>query len=287
MKKYGILTLLLVFLMAFPALLHAQIIKGEVFLGGNTSQVYGDECYGYRKFGVHAGAGALIPITNWLDVGLEVVFNQRGAYKGDSINEHLGLYTGRYNLSLNYAEVPLMIYLTDKDRYSIGLGVSFGRIVGLKEYVNGVPTNIGLGDGKLHWRENGANFPDISNVTNIEQLLNLIYEAGYPPTTPIEELVPQAVVNSNTYNGNDFSLCADVRVRVWESLHAELRYQRSLVPIRTRLFYTDQTEEHLKTNDIRVAPLQQQYNNTLTLRVVYMFNERRSTANKKAQAKKN
>ena len=71
MKRFGIITLLLAFTMAVPALLHSQIIKGEVFVGGNISQVDGDECYHYRKFGVHAGAGALIPITNWMDVGLE------------------------------------------------------------------------------------------------------------------------------------------------------------------------------------------------------------------------
>jgi len=117
MKRHGIITLLLLaFIAASPALLHAQIIKGEVFLGGNLTQVDGDECYRYRKLGVHAGAGALIPITNWMDVGIEVLFNQKGAYKGDSINQHLGLYSGRYKLNLNYAEIPVMIYLTDKDR---------------------------------------------------------------------------------------------------------------------------------------------------------------------------
>ena len=137
MKRFRIVTLLLAFTLAAPALLHAQIVKGELILGGNICQVDGDECYHYRKPGVHVGAGALIPITNWLDVGLEVLFNQKGAYKGDSINPHLGLYSGRYKLNLNYAEIPVMIYVTDKDRYSLGVGVSYGRIVGLQEYING------------------------------------------------------------------------------------------------------------------------------------------------------
>ena len=285
MKKFRILTLLLAFTLAAPALLHAQIIKGEVFFGGNVSQVYGDECYKYRKLGVHAGAGAMIPITSFMDIGLEVLFNQRGAYKRDSINEHLGLYTGRYKLNLNYAEVPIMIYFTDKDRYSIGLGVSYGRVVGLSEYINKTPTGIELGDGKLHWKENEENMPDISHVTDIEQLVDAIYEAGYSQTTPIEELVPQVIANSNSYRPNDFSLCADLRFRIWEGIHAELRYQRSLASIRTRLFYKDQAEQYLKTDDSRVEPLQLQYNNTLTLRVVYMFNERRSKANQAANKK--
>ena len=285
MKRFRILTLLLALLLAAPALLHAQIIKGELILGGNITQVDGDECYRFRKPGIHAGAGALIPITSFMDVGLEVLFNQKGAYKGDSINQHLGLYTGTYKLNLNYAEIPVMIYLTDKDRYSLGVGVSYGRIVGLKEYVNGQSTDIRLGDGQIHWRNEGPGYPDLSQATNGKELTKLLYEAGYPQNVPIEELVPQVIANSDSYIPNDFSICGDLRVRVWEGLHAELRYQYSLAPIRTRLFYKDANETILKTDDSRVQPIQRQYNNCITLRVVYLFNEHRSKANLEATKK--
>ena len=265
MKRFRIVTLLLAFTLAAPALLHAQIVKGELILGGNICQVDGDECYHYRKPGVHVGAGALIPITNWLDVGIEVLFNQKGAYKGDSINQHLGLYSGRYKLNLNYAEIPVMIYVTDKDRYSLGVGVSYGRIVGLQEYINGQSSSIRLGDGQIHWREDREGLPDVDAA--------------------IEELVPQVIANSDSYRGNDFCICADARVRIWEGIHAELRYQYSLMPIRTRLFYKDTNETLLKTDDSRVQPLQRQYNNSITLRVVYLFNEHRAKANKEASKK--
>ena len=285
MKKSKIVTLLLALFMAAPALLHAQIVKGELILGGNICQVDGDECYHYRKAGVHVGAGALIPITNWLDVGLEVLFNQKGAYKGDSINPHLGLYSGRYKLNLNYAEIPVMIYVTDKDRYSLGVGVSYGRIVGLQEYINGQSSAIRLGDGQIHWREDREGLPDVSQATNIKELTKMLYTAGYPQDAAIEELVPQVIANSDSYRGNDFCICADARVRIWEGIHAELRYQYSLMPIRTRLFYKDTNETLLKTDDSRVQPLQRQYNNSITLRVVYLFNEHRAKANKEASKK--
>ena len=285
MKRFRIVTLFLALLIAAPALLQAQIIKGELILGGNISQVDGDECYRFRKPGFHAGAGALIPITSWMDVGLEVLFNQKGAYKGDSINQHLGLYSGTYKLNLNYAEIPVMIYLTDKDRYSLGVGVSYGRIVGLHEYVNGQSTGIRLDDGQIHWREETAGLPDISQASDIKELTKLLYEAGYPQDAAIEDLVPQVIANSDSYRPHDFNICADMRVRIWEGIHAELRYQYSLVPIRTRLFYKDANETILKTDDSRVQPLQRQYNNTITLRVVYMFNERRSKANKEGMKK--
>ena len=285
MKRLRIVTLLLAFTLAAPALLHAQIVKGELILGGNICQVDGDECYHYRKPGVHVGAGALIPITNWLDVGLEVLFNQKGAYKGDSINPHLGLYSGRYKLNLNYAEIPVMIYVTDKDRYSLGVGVSYGRIVGLQEYINGQSSSIRLGDGQIHWREDREGLPDVSQATNIKELTKMLYAAGYPQDAAIEELVPQVIANSDSYRGNDFCICADARVRIWEGIHAELRYQYSLMPIRTRLFYKDTNETLLKTDDSRVQPLQRQYNNSITLRVVYLFNEHRAKANKEASKK--
>lgn len=285
MKRFRILFPLLAFLMVAPTLLHAQIIKGELFLGGNITQVDGDECYRFRKLGVHAGAGALIPITSWMDIGLEVLFNQKGAYKGDSINQHLGLYTGTYKLNLNYAEIPVMVYLTDKDRYSLGVGVSYGRIVGLQEYVNGQSTAIRLGDGQIHWRNEEAGFPDLSQATNGKELTKLLYEAGYPQDAPIEELVPQVIANSDSYRAHDFNICADMRVRLWEGIHAELRYQYSLAPIRTRLFYKDVNETILKTDDSRVQPIQRQYNNSITLRVVYLFNEHRAKSNKEASKK--
>ncbi len=285
MKRFRILFPLFAFLMVAPTLLHAQIIKGELFLGGNITQVDGDECYRFRKPGIHAGAGALIPLTSWLDVGLEVLFNQKGAYKGDSINQHLGLYTGTYKLNLNYAEIPLMVYFTDKDRYSLGVGVSYGRIVGLHEYINGQSTTIRLGDGQIHWKDEVVGRPDISQADDIKELTKLLYEAGYPQDVPIEELVPQVIANSDSYRAHDFNICADMRVRLWEGIHAELRYQYSLAPIRTRLFYKDANETILKTDDSRVLPIQRQYNNSITLRVVYLFNEHRAKANKEASKK--
>ena len=285
MKRFRIPFLLLALLVTAHTLLHAQIVKGELILGGNITQVDGDECYRFRKAGVHVGAGALIPITNFMDIGLEVLFNQKGAYKGDSINQHLGLYTGTYKLNLNYAEIPVMVYLTDKDRYSLGVGVSYGRVVGLQEYFNGQSTAIRLGDGQIHWRNEVDGLPDLSQATDIKELTKMLYEAGYPQNAPIEELVPQVIANSDSYRAHDFNICADMRVRIWEGIHAELRYQYSLVPIRTRLFYKDTNETLLKTDDSRVQPLQRQYNNSITLRVVYLFNEHRSKANKEASKK--
>ena len=277
MKRFRIFALLLALTMAAPSLLHAQIIKGEVFVGGNASQVDGDECFGFKKFGVHAGAGALIPLTSWMDVGLEVLFNQKGAYKRNAITSN-STFPYAYNLRLNYAEIPVMIYLTDKDAVSVGLGVSYGRLVGLTELKDGEPfdyegVGIGVGDGQLHWREQADNLPDISHIASIDEL-NEIVVKQYPHATYISEVV----ANSNTYRPHDFNICADLRFRIWEGVHAELRYQYSLRPIRYRMFYED-------SNLVLANQIRTQYNNNITLRVVYLFNEHRSKANKEASKK--
>lgn len=278
MKRLRILTLLLAFMVAAPTLLHAQIIKGEVFVGGNACQVDGDECFGFKKIGVHAGAGALIPIYNKngvnLDIGLEVLFNQKGAYKRDSIT-HNSTFPYSYNLKLNYAEIPLMFYVTDKDRYSLGVGVSYGRVVYLDEKQNGVSTGIALGDGNLHWKENEDQMPDIRRIEDINELDKVIRSAGIPDTV----LISSVIDNSHSYRAHDFNICASMRIRIWEGLHAELRYQYSLRPLRYRMFYED--KGLTLANQIR-----SQYNNSITLRVVYIFNEHRSKANKESSKEK-
>ena len=278
MKRFRIIIVLLAMLVIAPTLLHAQIIKGEVFFGGNACQVDGDECYGFKKFGVHAGAGALIPIFNSsgvnLDVGLEVLFNQKGAYKRDSIT-HNSTFPYAYNLKLNYAEIPLMLYLTDKDRYSIGVGVSYGRVVYLDEKQNGISTGIALGDGKLHWKEDEENRPDIGRIDDINELDAIIRSVGIPDTIGIASVID----NSHTYRAHDFNICASLRVRIWEGIHAELRYQYSLRPLRYRMFY--ENADLTLANQIRT-----QYNNSITLRVVYIFNEHRSKANKESSKEK-
>ena len=277
MKRFRIIVLILAFMVIAPTLVKAQIIKGEVFLGGNACQVDGDECFGFKKFGVHAGAGALIPITNFMDVGLEVLFNQKGAYKRNAITSN-STFPYAYNLKLNYAEIPVMIYLTDKDVVSVGLGVSYGRLVGINELVDGQPSDyegvgIGVGDGQLHWREEAEGLPDIGQITDINKL-NEIVVKQYPDATYISE----RVANSNTYRPHDFNICADLRFRIWEGFHAEVRYQYSLRPIRYRMFYED-------VNLVLANQIRTQYNNSITLRVVYLFNEHRAKANKEASKK--
>ncbi len=83
------------------------------------------------------------------------------------------------------------------------------------------------------------------------------------------QLVEGTTLNSGTYSKNDYSILGDFRVRLWEGLKLNLRYQYSLVKIRTREF-----------NDLAGNSwTRDQYNNVITLRLIWVFNEKRSRQN--------
>lgn len=241
----------------------AQIVKGEVFVGANITQVDGDECYGFRKFGVHAGAGALIPVTKWFDIGLEVLYSQKGARKRDTLSSS-STFARTYKLNLDYVEVPLMFYFTDKNRYSLGVGVSYGRLVRLNEEENGIKTGVEYGNGNLSYKDGYSSGVDITKVKDVD---------GYRDGTGVLDIDKlgfdiNQVENSNSYKPHTANIIGDIRIRIWQGLHIEARYEYSLVKLRTRLFYRDQN--HLTEPII----IHRQYNHSITLRLVYVFDKR-------------
>lgn len=243
----------------------AQLFKAEAFGGVGMSQVDGDECFGYHRLKGQFGAGILFAINDWMDVGMEILYNSKGAYKGDSI-AYSSFFAGYYDLKMNYIEVPVMVYLIDKYRYSIGLGAAYGRLVMFSEKINGVETATRIGDGKLRWKD-GHTGEDLGYIKSIEDLDNSSF---YDSNGNL------LIQNSNSYNKHEFSAIASVRARLWEGLHAELRYQYSIVPIRTRFYFSD-------PNEIVPAKIRRQYNNQISLRMTYIFGEDRTKLNRLIQ----
>ncbi len=83
------------------------------------------------------------------------------------------------------------------------------------------------------------------------------------------QLIETTTLSSGTYNKNDFSILADFRIRIYKSLKFNLRYQYSLLSIRTRE-YTD-----LAGN----TWTREQYNNVISFRLIWAFNEAQSRKN--------
>ena len=164
-----------------------------------------------------------------------------------------------------------MVYLTDKHRYSVGVGFSFGRLVGINEKINKVETGTTVGNGRLRWRDgfDGVEGFDVTKFRTIDDLEDAsLYDNTQDPPTLL-------VQNSNSYTRNDYSICADFRIRIWQGLHAQLRYQYSLAPIRIRLY-----EEYKPYLEYSVR---QQYNNQVSLRLTYIFGEDLTKLNKAIQ----
>lgn len=161
MKKYFLIGLSIVFaVLANNA--KAQIFLGEAFVGLNACQVDGDQIMGFHKKGINAGVGVITPIwtkNNFsLDLSLEVLFNQKGSiqdkkYTNGVITPSGDTITGEYNLSLSYGEVPFMIYFTDKKLISAGVGVSYARLMGLKEFEQGKRTSVTATSGEFDQNE--------------------------------------------------------------------------------------------------------------------------------------
>ncbi len=117
---------------------NAQIFKGQIIGGVNISQVDGDEVYGYKKVGANIGLGVIFPIEKskkWL-VSIETLYNQKGSMaKKTAVDTFPQKW--KYRLFLDYVETPFMLHYEDKGGFTFGLGFSWGRAIGVKEYENG------------------------------------------------------------------------------------------------------------------------------------------------------
>lgn len=81
--------------------------------------------------------------------------------------------------------------------------------------------------------------------------------------------VEETQADGKTYSQNDFSILADVRIRIYGPLKFNLRYQYSLVSIRERTFqYCDPNSGPPWTR--------KQYNNVISFRLIWVFNEKKS-----------
>ena len=202
-------------------MLHAQEkppadreIKGAVIAGLNLSQVDGDEVYGFSKAGITAGFGGILPLGKRFSFSAEILYDQRGAYSKypPSPDSTAPPY---YQLKLDYLSVPLLIQYEDRNTWTFGAGLQWGRLVSYKETERGIQKN---------WDE-----PHILYATR-----------------------------------NDFSVLADIRFRLYKHLKFNARYSYSLAKIRTREF----------TNNLGDTWTRNQFNNVITLRLVYLFNEK-------------
>lgn len=199
----------------------SQVFLGAVSFGGNLSQVDGDEVYGFKKIGFNAGISAMTPLYKQrFFASVEISYSQKGAYQKYPYEADPTKSLPYYNLRLSYLDVPVLLHVLDKKVIMAGVGISYGRLVGLKEIEWGQSMN--------------------SNVV------------GGP------------------YSRDDWNWIVDVRLPIKNRLKFNFRYAYSMQKIRTRVFTYESGSKETR----------QQFNNFMTFRVVYVFNEKKQSNDK-------
>ena len=194
------------------------------------------------------------------------------AFAGASIAQVDGDECYGYKRFSGQLGAGVLLSLTEQDWLDLGFEIVYNPKGALRS--DTLVANSGHFRGTYdlkRWRDGyeGSDNIDLSDIRTLDDLSSsgLYDDTELPPTLLVQ--------NSNTYSKQDLSICADFRIRIWEGLHAQLRYQYSLMPIRIRLF-----EEYTPTLDYKVR---QQYNNQISLRLTYIFGEDLSKLNREIQ----
>ncbi len=109
--------------------------------GANFSQVDGDNFAGYHKIGANVGGIGYVQLKKHLALSWEFLFSQKGA-KSDIVRQSPAdtfFIIKNYGVTLNYAEIPVMINYFDKRKSHAGIGVAYSRLVGSNESYETIP----------------------------------------------------------------------------------------------------------------------------------------------------
>ena len=213
----------------FGCLCQAQVFKGQIIGGMNISQLDGDYQVGYQKVGAHAGIGVMFPF-NFIK-GRE---NKPWAFSMEILYNQRGVREPNYNYKAGDSTTPGVQVKMD-----YFLNMHYVSLPFMLHYTEKEIITFGL----------GFSYSRLFSVSEIE------YD------------IPQTYDTVKRLSPNDFSVLADVRVRIWQQLKFGIRFEYSMFSLRTREF---------QKNTFHEAGTRKQYNNTLTFYLVFMLNEKKS-----------
>lgn len=104
---------------------------GGLVGGVNLAQVSGDNYRGYDKVGMNVGGKVYLPLTSEIVASIEILYTQKGSVGKEvtSAGAVRGVTVSNYSISLDYAEVPVMINYFFPGKTHVGAGISYGRLV--------------------------------------------------------------------------------------------------------------------------------------------------------------
>jgi len=103
----------------------AQSFTGGFRIGLTGTQVQGDKLSGFDKAGLTGGFMVALPLNAYSDLGLELLFVQKGSRRNPTKDNNLTKYVMR----LNYIEMPVMYRRRLKKSFGFEAGLSFGVLL--------------------------------------------------------------------------------------------------------------------------------------------------------------
>lgn len=151
-KTHIIVLAMFLLSLAQQAMAQNYYVDDRTFFGGvvgglNFTQVDGDNFAGYHKTGFNVGGIVYTKMDEHLMASIEVLYVQKGARSKGFFTVNPGMYITDYGITLNYAEVPLILNYFDNHKNHFGGGFSYARLGTAQEHITTVPTNtVNLND---------------------------------------------------------------------------------------------------------------------------------------------
>lgn len=240
MKKYAFSVIFLTICLLLSNLYgYSQRFIGYAAAGANFGQIEGDDVHGFTKIGANAGLGLKLPVNRaqTMSVTAELLYVQKGAYK------HHFVDTLYYHASM-FDDVDRSEPFKTFSKCNISL--DYVQIPVMFNYED-VRTGFTFGLG-FSW----------SRLVRAKEIYN-----GFRRTTTIR---------SGTYNTSDWSVLANVDIRLYKNLSLGLRWEFSMVPIRTMHFLCGSYNAD-GTFNVKRDEYNKMRNHVLSLRLCYYFNE--------------
>lgn len=127
---------------------------GALTGGVSFTQVDGDNYYGYNKIGFSAGGGMYMRVADYVAMSMEILYSQKGSRSTKSlVSSDNSFLINKYDINLNYAEVPLQIWYFDKHNHHFGGGFSYSQLINSTEKAQTDPEQkviAEMADGKKY-----------------------------------------------------------------------------------------------------------------------------------------
>ena len=218
--------------------IEAQRFIGSVAAGVNFAQIEGDGVHGFYKVGFNGGLGLTLPVNQkqtW-QVSLELLYSQKGSLKKCIPGS---FDTTRYAPSM-YLDVDRSVPWDSTIKCKMALDyVQIPLMVRYEEPNSGCTFALGFAWGRL---------------VRAKEIYN-----GFTRTTG---------ARSGTFKKSDWSVIADINIRLYKNLCLDFRYEYSMVPIRTMNF------TYVLTDNSMISETYKLHNHMISTRLVYYINEK-------------